>query len=322
MAKNNPKYLVFIWALAFSACFEKEQPIEPYPRGDNMEAEVELGSDYRYQAYFNLSKGEWLNKQLKNNWDIAWSCSDTSNSIEINSGHGMWAAHTTESDLSKITDTTGLQFKFDWSGGHPDSLALSKWDQIGGAWVFDMGYDVNGLHTGFIKAKFKLINPNTLYMEYAALEGGESKEAQLEKDNTFLSVFFSFRNHTQVEIEPPKNEWDLVFRQYHHYFPEPDDLTYQVTGVFTNPGIEVAKDTGDYERFQAEDIALLTFSNRRDQIGYDWKDFTINTGAYTVASRQLYLIRDREGFLYKMHFVDFYNATGESGTPAFVYRKL
>lgn len=320
MVRNNSIYLLFAFIL--SACFEKESPIDPYPRGDNMEAEVELGSDYRYQAYFNLSTGEWLNKQLKSNWDIAWSCSDTSQSIEINSGHGMWAAHSNENELNKITDTAGLHFNFDWSGGHPDSLALSNWENLGGSWVFDMGYDVNGLHTGFIKARFELISERKLHIWFAPIEESDISEAELEKDDTYLSVFFSFRNASQVEIEPPKEDWDLVFRQFHHYFGAPDNLTYQVTGVFTNPGIEVAKDSGDYESYQAEDAALLNFSNRRDQIGYDWKDFTLNTGTYTVASSQIYLIRDRKGFLYKMHFVDFYNASGESGTPAFVYRRL
>jgi hypothetical protein len=321
MAKKS-NYLAFVCLLLFSACFEREEPIEPFPRGDNMEAEVELGSDYRYQAYFDLSTGNWLNKKRKNTWDIAWSASDSSDHIEINSGHGMWAAFTPEEDLNKITDTTGLEFKFDWPGGHPDSLALTGWEELKGCWVLDMGFDVNGLHTGFVKVQFEKVSDNKLKMRYAELGSNQIYENELEKDNRYLSVFYSFRNHTSDIIEPPKEEWDLVFRQYHHYFGAPEFITYQVTGVFTHPQIAVAVDSGDFESYTAEMANQLFLTNRRDRIGYDWKDFTLNTGTYTIATQKIFVIKDQEGFLYKLHFVDFYNDQGESGTPAFVYKRL
>lgn len=321
MGRNKWIWVAFVLPV-LSSCFEKEQAIEPFPRGDNKEAEIEMGSDYRYQAYFNLNTGQWLNKILKNTWDIAWSCSDTSNVIEINSGHGMWAAHSTRERLEDIKDTAGLIFQFDWPGGHPDSLAFSNWENLGGSWVFDMGFDRNGIHTGFMKATFKLLSRNQLEIHYATLTSTDIQRFVLNKDPDFLSVFFSFRNGIQEQIEPPAQNWDLVFRQFHHFFGEPDNLTYQVTGVFTNPGVEVAVDSGDFENYTAEMATKLFFSKRRDQIGYDWKEFTLNTGTYTVASNKIFLIRDRNGFLYKLHFVDFYNDNGESGTPAFVYKRL
>jgi hypothetical protein len=66
----------------------------------------------------------------------------------------------------------------------------------------------------------------------------------------------------------------------------------------------------------------LEFSSRADVIGYDWKYYNFDAGVYTVVPDMNYVIRDRDGFFYKLRFIDFNNDVGEKGYPKFEFVRL
>jgi hypothetical protein len=156
----------------------------------------------------------------------------------------------------------------------------------------------------------------------------------VKKDNNYSFVYFSFDNGGQVKnIAPRKDLWDLEFTMYTHIFSETPDniqqpdtlIPYLVTGVLQNPdGVAV----GELFNRPFADITLDEAMNQIleedaiDVIGYDWKYFNFDAVTYDVIPNRAYIIRDTEGYLYKLQFIDFYSITGEKGFPKFQFQRL
>jgi hypothetical protein len=84
-----------------------------------------------------------------------------------------------------------------------------------------------------------------------------------------------------------------------------------------------ARDTiHDFMDINAENIAGLEFTTRADVIGYEWKDYNFDMGVYTIVPDMNYVIRDRDGYFYKLRFVDFYSDEGVKGFPTFEFVRL
>jgi hypothetical protein len=66
----------------------------------------------------------------------------------------------------------------------------------------------------------------------------------------------------------------------------------------------------------------LTYSKALDAIGYEWKNYDFETGAYTVNSKEIYIIRNNVGIYFKLRFVGFYSNTGEKGYPVIEHQPL
>ena len=126
-----------------------------------------------------------------------------------------------------------------------------------------------------------------------------------------------------VAIEPPLGTWDIVLTQYTHQFYVPY-LPYIVSGVLTDPRhTRVARiPSADFDQVVLGDTLYHPFEPWRNTIGYDWKDYDFDIGAYTVFPQQVYLIEDTDGRHFKLHFLDFYGAGGQVGCPSFAVEEL
>ena len=71
-----------------------------------------------------------------------------------------------------------------------------------------------------------------------------------------------------------------------------------------------------------EMIGDYYFKNNNDMVGYNWKEYDLNAGEYTVFSNINYIIQDNNNKYYKLHFIDFYNNLGEKGYPKFEIQEL
>jgi hypothetical protein len=97
-----------------------------------------------------------------------------------------------------------------------------------------------------------------------------------------------------------------------------------VTGVLSNRNnVEVAVDSvNDFAAITFAQVSQLNFSKSLDAIGYDWKNYDFESGAYTVNSKITYIIRNYSGLTYKLRFIGFYNDTGEKGYPVIEHQLL
>lgn len=312
---------ILISQLLLVACFREEDPVAPYPRGASAEMQIGVGENYENQVYFDVEGNQVVRMNSKMLWDIAFSCSADS-TVRLNSGRNMRAAPSNVFELSQITDTTGLQFNWDWSNGKADSTALFGCHNSNRVYVISLGLDEQNQSLGFVKATFE-IRADSLYIRYSNLASNDIREAYLVKDGTYNHVHFSFLTHENIEAEPPKTDYDLLFTQYVHYFKE-ENLAYLVLGVLLNPYNTSAylSPFEDFSAINSSDLDVALLSNRRDVIGYDWKYFSFGEGTYIVLDKQNYFLQDAAGFFYKLHFIGFYDNAGKKGFPVVAHEKI
>jgi hypothetical protein len=197
--------------------------------------------------------------------------------------------------------------------------------------VIDRGYDEAGNLRGLRKIVFQEVTDTSYSFSYANLDGSNANTFTVTKDPAMNYMCFSFdEGSKQSGLEPLKNDWDLLFTQYTTllYTNEGDPYPYLLTGVLSNPFlIRVAQDTlYDFDEIDLTIAQSLTYSTALDEIGYDWKDVVgdVSTGnvSYVVLEGRNYIVRDTEGFYFKLRFISFYNNSGEKGYPTFEYQKL
>ncbi|NTV83178.1 MAG: hypothetical protein HGA23_02620, partial [Bacteroidales bacterium] len=200
-------------------------------------------------------------------------------------------------------------------------------------YVIDRRYDGNGNLRGFKKAVFQEVTDSTFSLRFANLDGSDEHSFIITKDPSVNYICFSFdEGGKQLNLEPPKGDWDLLFTQYTTllYTNEGDPYPYLLTGVLSNPaGVEVAQDTlYDFAAIDLGVASSLVYTKALDEIGYDWKDVVgdVSSGSVTYVIREglSYVVRDAEGYFYKLRFISFYNINnnGDKGVPTFEFQRL
>lgn len=319
--KRIESLLLLAIVILMSSCWKEEEAVDPYPRGNSMEAQLEMGSGYEDQIYFNLGDNQIVKSNSKYLWDIAFSCQSDS-TIRLNSGRNIRAANSGLTDFLLVNDTSGQEFKWDWSNGKNDSTALYGAFFGDNIFIIDLGSDADFNSLGFIKARFTLDGEN-LQVEYASLESNDTKTVTLIPDQAFNHVHYSFLTDEYVSAEPPKASYDVVFTQYVYYFEE-EQLAYLVVGTLINPYSTVCYKEFElaFDDISASEIDEGKFSTDHDIIGYDWKYFNLGEGTFVVQDEQNYILKDSDGFFYKLHFTGFYNKNGEKGYPVIAHAKI
>ncbi len=324
----NKKGLVYIslgfMLSLFSSCDKQELPVPAHEAGDVITGSVSMKSDYRYQLFFDLEKKIVIKQNLKTDWDLAFEANG--NHVILNTAKAMLAVNTQKVEFSAVPSTEGLSFIWDETSGNLDSTAISDWEGKKNVYVIDRGYDESGLHLGYKKIIFQLVDNTGYSISFANLDGTDSVSYQIPKDDRYNFTFFSLEGEGSIEyIEPPKEDWDIEFTQYTNIFYDQDPpLPYLVTGVSINrEKVEVSKVFDKtFEEITLSDASDYVFSSSINVIGYDWKFYSFSVGKYTVDSKQNYLIRSSKGKYYKLHFIDFYDTFGEKGTPQFEFQEL
>ncbi len=310
-----------VLALAFSGCVKDEIPVPKQPRGDAVECVAHVGVDYANQLWFDLASHSVVAENSKMDWDLAFECAADGWQVRLNMARNMKAHLTGQSDITVPTDTTGYgsTWTIDMSDGTPDSTALGDWRTEHPVFVLDMGLSVAGLPIGLRKLQVLDVSTNSFHFRAAALDGSGVQEFTMQKDPVRSYAYFSFTSGSEVIIAPPLGTYDMVFTQYTHQFYAPDPvLAYLVTGAVNGfSGARVAKITGDFTSVSLADTLNDPFSTNQDVIGFDWKTYSFDTGEYAVNSNDIYIVQSRDGYFYKMHFIDYYDDQGQRGSPKF-----
>jgi len=341
MMKTAGLLAMMVFILALTSCFKEDEKITPHDPGDVETVSIELTNDYRYQVYFDLGEGEVVSTNLKKTWDLGFEGSEKGWKITLNSSNFMLAAKTGLTDLSIPVDTVGLDWNFDASSGNPDTVAIGNWfafmppDSVkvytNEVYVIDRGYDEVGNLRGLKKVQFTEVTDTSYSLSFANLDGSGLFSFTVAKNPFVNNVCFSFdEGGKMVDVEPASEDWDLVFTQYTTllYTNEGDPYPYLLTGTLSNPaGVTVAQDTVfDFTSLSIQEATQMDYSTAPDEIGYDWKDVVgdVSSGnvSYVIVEGRNYIVRDREGYYYKLRFISFYNNSGEKGYPTFEFARL
>ena len=331
------KYLSYILlcSVLFFSCEKKELPVAKRQvivrpggisqPGELIEIQVEMESDYKNQIWFSLNDSKVISSNFKTDWDLTFECSANGYHVMLNGSKSMKCYKTNYSNLSEVSDTSGIGSlgKADMPSGNLDSTALGNWVADNKVYVINRGYNEKGLLMGYYKFKLLSVTATEFTFEYAEIKSGKVVQGTVTKDNAYSFIAYSFTTDQQIKVEPKKDAYDLCFTQYTHIFVDPFQY-YLVTGALSNSyKTRIIRLTDkSFSDITIADTLGRTFSTRRDRIGYDWKDFNLNTNIYTVNPKICYIISDSKNFFYKLHFIDFVNNTGTKGYPKFQFQKL
>lgn len=318
-----------------NSCFEEDEKLPPYI--SNVELFEIPYSIYTTNVYFDLSSGEIVKSHENNEWDIAFQTGADDHRIIVNSSDLLQLTNVGSINFENYTALSGEEeWLYDASSGVADSSATGIWvDTTNSTKQYSNNLYLLGKESGLSfevirKLQFIHVDQTHYRILHGSLESAIPDTLNIEKDTTYNFVGFSFRNgNVLVNFEPPKNDWDIVFKQYLSTLYTTDGIAtpYSVRGVIINSNkVEVARDTSSNFEMFAPLIQSYEYSTRWDFIGWEWKDVTVdeesNTAIYKADPTKIYIIKDTEGDYYKLHFISFYNTSGVKGYPTFEFIKL
>lgn len=317
-----------------TSCFTEEGIIELLPTtGDVQIGQAAMTQTYKFQVFYDLKTNSSVKTNIFSDWDLGFMTSDTAWHIILNNAKTMYAGNSFNTNFEEVTSASGIEMFFDKSNGNTDSFAIAGWINLSGetpvsenyVYVINRGYNEDYSNAGYKKIIFETPENNKYKIKFADLNGENEQSFTIEKDTTVNYVCFSFDNGI-VDIEPPKNDWTLLFTLYQTMLSTSTGelVSYTVKGALLNPHKVTANiDTLlNFSEITIEDTYNFEFKTDLDIIGYDWKYYNFEEGFYTIVTNQNYLIYNNDGYYYKLHFVDFYNDTNEKGYPTFEFGRL
>jgi hypothetical protein len=324
--------IILIFTLSLTSCFKEDEMVPAHEQGDMEEGQATLGSDYEHQVFFDLYHNMEVSANLVSDWDLSFESSGGGWVIRLNSSKFMVAGNSFDTTFTADLDQAELEMLFDTSDGNPDSTAIGPWYQSDedSTWshqyvyLVDRGSDEQFKPVGLKKIRFEISGEDYL-IRFANTDNSNDTTLRISRDPSQDKIYFSFESGI-VDIAPLPEAWTLLFSKYTTMLVtnEGDNYPYLVMGVLLNSnGVTASLDTiHDFMDMELADTIDLEFSSRADVIGYDWKYYNFDAGLYTIEPGMAYVIRDRDGFYYKLRFIDFYNDTGEKGSPKFEYIRL
>ena len=309
----------------FIGCEQNEIPIEKHPIGEIETIQINMESNYSKQIFFSLNDKNGIIENIKTEWDLGFEASKNGNKIIINSSTFSQISILEDGNFDDPIIIEDLIWQWDNPKGIENGTAFNT-NQINSTYILDRGYNIDGTKRGYRKIRIDSINDNSYFFSYSNLDNTNLNNFEIKKDSLLNFQYFSFNTNNIANIEPEKNNWDLVFTQYTHLYPNNIETpAYLVTGVLTNylNNVIVAIDSlNSFDSISIDLINSYNFSNFQDKIGYNWKFFNFDSQTYTVKPEITYIIKDISNRYYKLHFIDFYNDLGEKGYPKFEIQEL
>jgi hypothetical protein len=336
-ARSNIFLIPITLAFILTGCFEDDQKVPPHIPGDEISYEF-TKSMYTNQAYFDLGTNSVQAENINGVWTIKFGAEAGDWHIGINSAD-YWAVYPSGTSIpdSVLSRPPVESWIFDHSSGDPDSSAFAGWvqftldDTVYTDQIYLIGKYDGIAYKATYAVQFLSVNEFGYLFRIRNWPSGEWKEYEILKDEIYNYIYFNAsEKRTLPELEPDKNNWDLLFTQYGSIIFTDDGIPtpYYVRGVLLNRyALTVAVDSlKAFQDINFEDVANYSFSAVQDIIGYEWKDVEVdqisNTAVYIVRPGITYIIRDTEGVFYKMRFISYYNNSGEKGFPVIEHSSL
>lgn len=307
--------VIFITLIIASSCDKGEIPVKK-PDLSISTVQVDMGSDYGNQLFFDIYSQNVVLVNDRENWDLGFKNEENDKNIFLNSSKLMSCSETTTSDIFSITSSSGLILDYDSPTGNNDSTAFGNWWNSNNVFVIDRGVSTSGVALGKIKLKFIAVDTEKYIFEWTNLNNTTNSNIDtINKENAYRLTTFSFDNGL-AQTEPIASLWQLCFTSYTHVFE--DGTPYLVTGVLSNDGkIEIATSNQEFESVNYSSAISALYSKNRNSIGYDWKEYNFDIGQYVIDNSKVYLIKDENNRIFKLRFLDFYTDSGVKGAPKF-----
>lgn len=298
---------------------------------------MSMGSSYQNRVFFDFSSNAMVS-QPANSWDVAfYRLSATNFGTRVNDAYDIkvYEASTTPSDWDAITTNSVASYgsplfnldntKYIQEGAFEQGSATYGWGEyinhhVVGKVIFIMQYASGASFKFMIDDYF-----GGYTFKYAKWNGTawgptETRTIANGTDDAYFN-YFSFTTGAKVPaMEPPRNDWDIMFTRYYTDYPyvdqqgNPQTMKYRMAGVIQNPNISVAKVRPETQETAATNIPANTaFASNITTIGHSWKP---TSGVYSDA---VYYIKQGSDY-YRMYFTS--NEGSSTGNMYFKYKKI
>ena len=323
-------------AILMSGCFRQDVAMEPFlPNGDSTVEQIAMAEydplidDTRYvnQVFLDLGTGT-MTAVDRTSWDLGFESGPEGQRIILNSANYMQVAWIDSAEFPldwtqvRVND---LSFAFDSANGDLQYTAIGAWwEHPERVYLIDRGLSNDLQPIGYQQIQIISANEEEYRIRVADQAGTAVRDIRIPKRSAHNFTFLSLETDELVDVEPIREDWDLMFSYYSYRYP--DGIPYWLTGALLNR-FEVAacwvQDSSSWELLSLADTARFDFSEDIDVIGFDWKTFYFGPPErFITNSDQLYLLRDTEGYFYKLRFLDFYNEEGLKGFPQIEFALL
>lgn len=308
---------------------EKEEALWVLPpAGSETQADFGMGENYEYMVYFHLKTGTETKKKIRD-WDIAFATGESERHLILNGGNEVQVFNTHDTTFKKIFPLPSPNdWQWDNPNGDKDSTAFGCWWNkqnglsLGEVYLVDLGpKSIPRI------LKMRILSVDSCQYRIAVAEPHMNNPIYrtIKKNKASNYTYFDLREMEEHTIEPESEKWDLVFTKYRHIYYDMTPITpYYVCGVQINTKYCRVYESRDipFEGMNKDKAIGVKLSKKADEIGYDWKYFDMASLRYSITKNQCFIIEDKDGFLYKLKFIDFYDTTGAKGHPSFVYQRL
>nr|WP_315033585.1 HmuY family protein [uncultured Chryseobacterium sp.] len=181
--------------------------------------------------------------------------------------------------------------------------------------------------------------PNGYKIRYADINADTTgiKEYIITKDTEYNFAFFNVKTGSPVKIQPKKKKWDLAFTTFtNEVFISPGNSAgsyfyadFIITNTLNGVGAYQVNVTGSldqaYTAFKLKDVdaAKFVFNDHR-AIGDKWRT-TTGTAANPIPfvySDRFFVLKDAEGFYFKLRFNKMKDEKGNRGYSNFEFEPL
>lgn len=178
-----------------------------------------------------------------------------------------------------------------------------------------------------------LRHPQGYKIQYADLDATSHKEFIITKDGDYNHRFFSLLKDNYADIQPKKKNWDLCFTVFTNLtsagtfmtsYIYPDFVLNNTLGKVAVYEVATASGQGEsaFNSFKLENIDPTKFvTNDQRTIGGNWRT-TTGTNGVEVYSNKFYVLRNSDGFFFKLRFLRMKNEQNNRGYPQFEYKAL
>ena len=139
------------------------------------------------------------------------------------------------------------------------------------------------------KLQFIHVGKHAYHLVVAGPEQSIGDTLEVRKDDRFRFIQYSLTTGAIAQSEPEKENWDLLFTQYHTilYTDEGQPTPYYVRGVLSQmERVEVSLDSVvEFGQIDLDLARQYSYSGKADAMGYDWKGVTIDEGTNSAAYR-------------------------------------
>ena len=342
--------IAFISILGFTSCERDNKtdvlPVVPPSDGSKMTLEGgEGGTDAANAVYVDLSTDKQTSVARKS-WSLGFY-SGSAFRVNLNNHMAYSAMVTNQTDIKAVNSTnvdlTKLNYNFqakDQLQNYDDTagrIEKSLIAEIKATESENKVYVINPVHPNADKANVWKVKINRgtaqdYVLQYAMLDDTNFKSLTIKKDNKLNFNFISFADGP-VNVEPAKDEWDLVWTKSIYFTamggaPIPyffSDLVFinHLNGVSVSEVVFLGKDNKsngqpNYEEFDSSKLSGIKFKNNRNVMATSWR----NTLSVGVLRDRFYVIKDKAGNIYKLRFLAMgvKDDGGKRGYPEIEYK--